>query len=239
MTFLGICLSASLSAQVEIRAHVNGLPGNDISGTTLYMNANPDEYFSKTFNILNTSGSVGSFNIERMRIVEPTNWIDGLCWAPNPDSNSGGMCFTGAQMSTNPWTTPNTINFPVNGEGSLLIEFYTSGTGCGHYRYYVVDGVTRLDSVDLEVCTILGQNDFEINSLNLYPNPVENLLHIETACSEEMQVMIVDFRGKVVLIETLNESGTINVSDLMKGIYFVTVIQSGNKLPCQKIVITK
>ena len=61
----------------------------------------------------------------------------------------------------------------------------------------------------------------ETNTINLYPNPAQNTLYIESAETVE-QVIIYDISGRT-LQQTNNPSTSIDVSNLANGIYLVKV----------------
>jgi surface protein len=77
-------------------------------------------------------------------------------------------------------------------------------------------------------CSSLDTDEFETNTLKLYPNPVVNILNIKTDHNHINQPFtIIDGLGRVVLNGKLNEVDTvINVEQLSKGIYYLKV--SGN-----------
>jgi surface protein len=74
-------------------------------------------------------------------------------------------------------------------------------------------------------CSSLNTEEFETNSLKLYPNPVVSVLNIKTTENLIKQpYSIIDGLGKVVLNGKLNEvDSAINVEQLSKGIYYLKV----------------
>lgn len=70
---------------------------------------------------------------------------------------------------------------------------------------------------------ILGMEDFEDDVFTVYPNPVQDILNIQTKASVE-KVTVYDILGKVVLQETpLAVSPQINMASLPSGTYMVKV----------------
>jgi hypothetical protein len=53
----------------------------------------------------------------------------------------------------------------------------------------------------------------------LYPNPTTNILNIEV--KKETIINIINILGEIVKTETINKSGTLDVSNLNNGIYFI------------------
>ena len=74
-------------------------------------------------------------------------------------------------------------------------------------------------------CSTLDTEEFEANSLKLYPNPVVSVLNIKTTENLIKQpYSIIDGLGRVVLNGKLNEvDSAINVEQLSKGIYYLKV----------------
>ncbi|GAB5538524.1 MAG: hypothetical protein Salg2KO_06270 [Salibacteraceae bacterium] len=71
----------------------------------------------------------------------------------------------------------------------------------------------------------VGIDDEESSSIEMYPNPANDLLNIEMASASDFQVQISDLLGKVVLTEVVvsNSRTTLDVSSLPKGLYMVKV----------------
>ena len=74
-------------------------------------------------------------------------------------------------------------------------------------------------------CSSLDTDEFETNSLKLYPNPVLSALNVKTDYNLINQpYTIVDGLGRVVLNGKINEvESTINVEQLSKGIYYLKI----------------
>ncbi len=105
---------------------------------------------------------------------------------------------------------------------------------------YHIGTVTRLMLIDVPCLTSL--NDIEIeNGIVVYPNPVSNILTIEmlTYSSEKKYISIYDILGKQVLSESFSsQKHTVNVSELVKGIYVVE-LRIGKNLVRKKFVKNK
>ena len=76
--------------------------------------------------------------------------------------------------------------------------------------------------------TILGTDDIkDIRNVQVYPNPVNDILNIETVNLIE-KIEILDLSGKLISTEFYHQ---INVAQLTSGIYFIKVVTSeGNSL---------
>ena len=73
------------------------------------------------------------------------------------------------------------------------------------------------------------------DQISIYPNPVKDILNIDLK-SDKGSVKIFDLTGKLVKTADLNQSGTIDVSQLTKGMYLVEMILNGNTKVTKKII---
>ena len=67
-------------------------------------------------------------------------------------------------------------------------------------------------------------NSFNIlgNEINVYPNPTENIIHLEYKGVADIQIC--DYMGRVVYKKTkANTAESINVSDFTAGLYIITL----------------
>jgi ligand-binding sensor domain-containing protein len=126
-------------------------------------------------------------------------------------------------------------------DGTAWINYNTSN-GLAHN--YVLDiaidaqdnkwfatpgGVSKLSDASTEITTI---NE---NHLNLYPNPVQNVLHINLS-GKTGELQVFDISGKCLLQKQITENeSSVDVSCLENGIYFVKVIYD-KKIFTEKIV---
>jgi hypothetical protein len=87
-------------------------------------------------------------------------------------------------------------------------------------------------------------NDLNINEIKqshpfIYPNPTQNSFSLNSD-DEIQKIRIIDVKGKTLKsIERLEKNQTINISNLNKGIYFVTFETSNNKQVRKKLIVTK
>jgi len=74
----------------------------------------------------------------------------------------------------------------------------------------------------------------------LFPNPVENVLNIVSKTDSNAQLSITDITGKVVKQFNLeNNTNSIDVSDLRRGLYIVKIQLLSNHRTFQKKIILK
>jgi hypothetical protein len=92
------------------------------------------------------------------------------------------------------------------------LDFYSASSNNMMY----VDDVTMANGT-------IGTEDFSANGFSVYPNPVKNMLNIESTAPVD-NVTVYDILGKVVLQEAPGKiSPAINMSGLASGTYMVKV----------------
>ncbi|AJR04802.1 T9SS type A sorting domain-containing protein [Siansivirga zeaxanthinifaciens] len=76
--------------------------------------------------------------------------------------------------------------------------------------------------VELPTTSSLSVDKFELTDINIYPNPTENILHINFKDFLETKTLLYDISGRVILNKILsNVNSTINVSQLVNGVYIL------------------
>lgn len=97
---------------------------------------------------------------------------------------------------------------------------------------YVVVGAAIHKIID----TSLNTNEFQKNEISIYPNPASNELFIKNGNNIELSsIKIADLTGKTVLSQN-TEFSSINISNLSKGMYFVTVETKTGNTVTSKII---
>lgn len=237
--------AAVATAQVDIQDYNGGSPtGPNLNGTTITKVVTEDELVVVDLGITNKSGSDKNLDITRLKIVDIPAWSvtgtppEQICWAPTPDPNFDGVCLI---PNSNPWTTPNDFTVPNNGLTYLKFDIHTVGSGSIHYRFYVMDGAAKMDSVDIMVTSTLGIKDKknEEIAMSIYPNPVSSLLTVTAqGLDGNFDVKMTDVLGKVVYNESANgTTKKVDVSDFKNGVYLVTVLEKGMVVQTRRLVI--
>jgi hypothetical protein len=79
-------------------------------------------------------------------------------------------------------------------------------------------------SVVVSPCTGLPLIAAEALHVKVYPNPSDGEFTVDSACSEEAEISVYDFTGKMVIRPMPLGAGTkINLQSYAKGIYFLKV----------------
>jgi hypothetical protein len=74
---------------------------------------------------------------------------------------------------------------------------------------------------------IQGLNTLSNSNIKIYPNPVENILHIDGLEEGKVEYAFVDLSGRVVLQGALDTENSINVSQLSEGVYTLQLEKDG------------
>lgn len=110
-----------------------------------------------------------------------------------------------------------------------------SPTSNGNYAVEISAG-TCVERSDCYSYTTLGLQSIVDNEILIYPNPVKNELHIDMDSARDLNITIYDVSGKLVIVKNIqDQTNTIQLKSLAKGIYFVNV-KSSEKSSTFKIV---
>jgi hypothetical protein len=110
---------------------------------------------------------------------------------------------TNQEINSNDFTVLGAINF--------------RGTGFDDSHHFFIDNVIMGVSV-------LSNNDLTTNEFSIYPNPIKNMLNINSNAVVSM-VTVYNILGKTVLQEQPNSiSPSINLKSLSSGAYFVKIL---------------
>jgi hypothetical protein len=76
------------------------------------------------------------------------------------------------------------------------------------------------------MCNLTSINETLPNTttVSIFPNPANSEINIEGLNKNESNtIQIFDVQGKLVITKTINEKGTIDLSELNKGIYVIKI----------------
>ena len=118
----------------------------------------------------------------------------------------------------------------VSPENNLGIIFMTNGNGSGYTTgnssvFYTVEKeiFNAINSYDFPLtCQLSSISDFPIKEVDLFPNPVDSVLMIESLGTIEGKALIYDLQGKLILSQNITDGKAIYGLDQLKaGTYFV------------------
>lgn len=87
-----------------------------------------------------------------------------------------------------------------------------------------------------EVCSELGLSEFSSDNFNIYPNPAQEIVHIQSKNGLSFHLDIFDSLGKRVL--STNSENEINISNLSNGLYFLN-FSSEKNIQTKKLIINR
>ncbi len=183
------------------------------------------EIISIHFNITNLTGVDQECTITQRRIERPTNWFESLMW--NIHVNPSSDLYEIPNTLGNPtFTIINGTNQTTDGNVAQLgvfLHMSASATNHALYRYYITNAQTHeyIDSVDLEINALLGVDELESSSMNMYPNPSSGQVNISFDGEIQEKISIYNLEGKCLLMEYLDINKTFDLSPLDNGTYIV------------------
>jgi len=75
---------------------------------------------------------------------------------------------------------------------------------------------------------VAGFNDVNMDKLKLYPNPVSNVLYFDCNTTGIERLEVIDNVGRTLIVNTQVNNNSINVSNLVPGVYTIRIKQNGN-----------
>ncbi len=177
-------------------------------------------------NVAGTSGSGTKFGFE-FAAENTSNATAGTLAAASAGSRE--------QIRSNGHAThTSTGNSGVSGNFGWQLDWTAPVSGTGNVRFSSAvlvannngmnsGDATLIDSTIVSEATTTFISELNENNTKLYPNPVENNLNIFSENSKINRVLIFNVEGKIVLDAAINSVDQIDVSNLIKGVYFVTV----------------
>jgi len=126
-----------------------------------------------------------------------------------------------------------------NDNNIYLTELSNISEGNVYFIITATDNENETTQSEIQAVSVLTSIETNLNeSLNIYPNPAENWVYIETN-SIIKKITILDLSGKTVKHCMPNKSKcNFNISSLENGVYFLQV-QNKNETVTQKIIIKK
>jgi hypothetical protein len=191
------------------------------------------------FYIKNMSGSTKMISIQRNRLNVPSEWIEVNCWAPCYDPDFNGTCYP--YSAANPWTSPSAMMVMNDSTAEFKPKFSINATeGGGLYRYYFLEGSTKLDSIDIHINQTASINEPQPiqTGMTAYPNPASTMITVNTVgTSGDYAVRVTDILGKVVYADEAGAIEKIDVSNFKNGVYLITVSEKGEAIQTRRIVV--
>ena len=113
----------------------------------------------------------------------------------------------------------------ISGQGTNAINIQWLNNGAGVLRCIITSTNNCTDTAKLQLNVgPTGINDIKNSNIKIYPNPTNNIINIEGLTKNENNtILIFDVQGKLVITKTITEKGTIDLSELNKGVYVIKI----------------
>lgn len=138
----------------------------------------------------------------------------------------------------------NNLDYSLNNyafsESVNPIEINSYNDPQPHWYNGFSSGITPAIAISLVNSNLLDISEDKVSTINVYPNPLTNVLTISLESIENhANIEIIDLTGKTVLnqnIELINNHSNINVEHLEKGMYLLKVTSNDNEISIFNIV---
>jgi hypothetical protein len=135
---------------------------------------------------------------------------------------------TGNVLSTQSYSTYQWLNNGTNINGAVAQTYPASSNG--NYQVEVTDAKNcKGISISLNVI-VSSLNEIDKDCFNIYPNPSEKMLHIETNASGNWQAIITDVKGSQINQIHFNKSTQLDISNYAPGVYYIQLTGKENVL---------
>lgn len=189
--------------------------------------------------------------------VEPGDYVIQIGWYENWGSRTQDVSVNGVVVVPEIVSLPSDYlieEFEVSVAANILsLEFKSLNANNAYYSWIKVgkkcvdgdcattcfDPMCQLRNALYTGVPVSVQNDFSTASLQVYPNPANNMVNVALNPGQFESVQMIDITGKVIMNSKVENSITrLNISNLKNGIYLVKALgKQGIKV--QKLIISK
>ncbi len=215
------------------------------------------------YTVTNTDGcsAFASYNIT-VNAIPAVPTIQYATGTSNPQTGTGGAFCLGKTFTVkgyvngsvpatgNLWTSSNTLVMtvaPGSGTSDGFVSLVGTGSGSITYKYTNPFGCYNSRSITgsvVNTCFAKGVNTVSNEPLSssraftMYPNPARSIVNLQVdKLVGNGQIVIADLYGKQVKTQTLSMgNNTVDVSNLSKGFYLVSILSSEGKTTKKLIV---
>lgn len=167
-----------------------------------------------------------SQNPDLIALICNNTQITSLDVSQNPELVSF-VCNSNSQLSSlnvangnNPWFTYFQAGFNPNLNCIQIDDADTTGYNWTGFSFFFDQGVTFSNN-----CATTGLPQIENSQLNIYPNPAQNTLTIETKNAGNF--VLSNIIGEALYVQQIQSKAIISLENFSSGIYFLTEVNSG------------
>jgi hypothetical protein len=188
------------------------------------------EWFNKikngasTSNILNFDSVLGEKIIARPGAVAVADVdndnINDVILTDGGAADQAMIWFKG-NSNANPSVTPVLEDDTNQQLFSIVVEDfdYDGYNDIAYTGYFSTSGVSWYENET----DLLGLNDNEFTSINIFPNPTKDILNFEGFNTSSIEVSIYDILGKRIMEKSISNGNSIDVSELANGVYTIKI----------------
>jgi hypothetical protein len=263
ITFVLIALSATIfpaNAQMNIvltgssdTLHVPAAPQTITLATFQATNNFENESYLNALSVVLKANSPGSTSPDQSWVMVNSIMLNVSYTVGNQpavqtdvsfsyDQNSNAACYM--DLYTGPIAPGETVTFTIKAtiDQMLFDNGINNIFGKLSLGYYNPEYDANLDYnfdgrfIEFDEQAPTGVNEAALVSFNTYPNPVSDLLNIQS--SQPVMVTLTDMNGKRTQSISVQGNGTIPVSHLAAGMYVATATDTNGKSTTKKIFVT-
>jgi len=177
---------------------------------------------------INNTGSAGIMIYWRVIGTNfPANWKPGLGICDNT------ICFPSSVLSG---SVQSSLYDPGLGLFDVMLDLSSDTTTTGTYWLTVRDSsattVKNATFVIKRPPTSVTSYHTNNDDITIFPNPASDMLNISYSSGYDVKnIRICDIMGRVLIIKTVSgNNASINIRDLLAGNYFITMLNTENKI---------
>jgi len=181
--------------------------------------------YAVTLTVDDGNGPTSKTDIAHIQVVSPVGTPTAITGEISPCPNDvETYSVTNNPNASYTWTLP--AGWLGNSTSNTMVTTVGSAGGNVEVTASNACGASSPSVLAVSMCIPTGINELNGNTFNMYPNPAKNQLIVEGVLNNTSLVSkdfkIVDVIGKVVMRDVITEnSQTLNISKLDKGIYFI------------------
>jgi hypothetical protein len=183
------------------------------------------------FDIFQDNTTSGTINLAwtRVSMSVPPTWDYSTC-----DYNT---CYSGIPVSG------TMAQVASGGQGFLALNlnpYSDAGTAIVRIYVYDVNFPAQGDTLTWIISTPTAINEYSLVEVELYPNPANDFVTLNTGANQSGSVQIMDLNGKLVLTAEIYDRITrIDVSMLPAGVYVIRFATGDHSEAVKELVITR
>lgn len=111
-------------------------------------------------------------------------------------------------------------------------------SGVDSFQYYTCNAAnaSQCDTATIRIEIATNINEIDEKLVQIYPNPANNILHIEVDIENEIQLQLLNVLGQVVVNQKIEKTTSIALQTIPNGLYFAKISANGKHF-IQKIQI--